>query len=341
MEHIQIKKPIKIAIICLAALIAAGAVAGASYYSGFKKGEAQTPACSTCPATIKESGVAVKCAYKANSADAYGSYEITYTVTPAIYTDDIVAKIAYSDGAEVPAAVATLDHDIVNQKVTVHCKGVFNKQVDAVIYAASDPTVKATIVFDFTEKLTVTLPESIAISDGAVPAITPTVTTTGGTKTVDKEVRNQTYAWNTSFISWVKAQTQAQIDSEEAADAFQCAYSDEKIGDLVGLSGADAKSFFATAFSANTFLTTKGCGYSYKWEFTDGTDSDDPWTLAEGTWHLGSASHADFLAEFNGTNPVFDWSCTINGKAYSKSFGLTLSAIAVTGITADTTGYSF
>jgi hypothetical protein len=41
------------------------------------------------------------------------------------------------------------------------------------------------------------------------------------------------------------------------------------------------------------------------------------------------------------TNPVFDWSCTINGKTYSKSFGLTLSAIAVTGITADTTGYTF
>jgi hypothetical protein len=31
----------------------------------------------------------------------------------------------------------------------------------------------------------------------------------------------------------------------------------------------------------------------------------------------------------------------INGKTYSKSFGLTLSAIAVTGITADTTGYTF
>jgi hypothetical protein len=30
-----------------------------------------------------------------------------------------------------------------------------------------------------------------------------------------------------------------------------------------------------------------------------------------------------------------------NGKTYSKSFGLTLGAIAVTGIAADTTGYTF
>lgn len=315
-------------------------MAGASYWAGLKNG-AQAQTCQTCPATINESGVAVKCAYKANSADAYGSYEITYTVTPAIYTDEILAKIAYSDGTDVPATVATIDHDIVNQKTTVHCKGVFTKQVNAVIYAASNPSVKATVVFDFTEKLTVTLPESIAISDGAIPAITPVIASTGGTKTVDKEVRNQTYAWNANFISWVKAQTQAQIDAEEAADAFQCAYCNEKIGDLVGLSSADAKAFFSTAFNANTFLTTKGCGYSYEWEFTDGTDSDDPWSLAEGTWHLGSATHAAFLAEFNGTNPVFDWICSINGKTYSKSFGLTLSAIAVTGISADATTHSF
>ena len=112
MEHIQIKKPIKIAIICLAALIAAGAVAGASYWAGLKNG-AQAQTCQTCPATISESGVAVKCAYKANSADAYGSYEITYTVTPAIYTDEIAVKLAYSDGSEVPSTVATLDHAIM------------------------------------------------------------------------------------------------------------------------------------------------------------------------------------------------------------------------------------
>jgi hypothetical protein len=136
MEHIQIKKPIKIAIICLAALIAAGAVAGASYWAGLKNG-AQAQTCQTCPTTVSEKGVAVKCAYKANAADAYGSYEITYTVTPAIYTDQIMAKLAYSDGSEVPDTVATLDHDVSAQKATVHCKAAFTKQVVATIYAAS------------------------------------------------------------------------------------------------------------------------------------------------------------------------------------------------------------
>jgi hypothetical protein len=338
MEHIQIKKPIKIAIICLAALIAAGAVAGASYWAGLKNG-AQAQTCQTCPTTVSEKGVAVKCAYKANAADAYGSYEITYTVTPAIYTDQIMAKLAYSDGSEVPDTVATLDHDVSAQKATVHCKAAFTKQVVATIYAASAPTVKAEITFDFTERISVTIPDSIAISDGKVPAITPTVTTTGGTKTVDKSVKNQTYAWNANFISWVKAKTKAHIDDIEKEGYLVDYYQNEVVGDLVGLSSSDAASFFSTAFNANTFLTSKGCKYSYDWLYR--YDPDGIYSTQSGVWYLGSASHADFLAEFNGTNPVFDWSCTINGKTYSKSFGLTLSAIAVTGITADTTGYTF
>jgi hypothetical protein len=235
MEHIQIKKPIKIAIICLAALIAAGAVAGASYWAGLKNG-AQAQTCQTCPTTVSEKGVAVKCAYKANAADAYGSYEITYTVTPAIYTDQIMAKLAYSDGSEVPDTVATLDHDVSGQKATVHCKAAFTKQVVATIYAASAPTVKAEITFDFTERISVTIPDSIAISDGKVPAITPTVTTTGGTKTVDKSVKNQTYAWNANFISWVKAKTKAHIDDIEKEGYLVDYYQNEVVGDLVGLS---------------------------------------------------------------------------------------------------------
>jgi hypothetical protein len=244
MEHIQIKKPIKIAIICLAALIAAGAVAGASYWAGLKNG-AQAQTCQTCPTTVSEKGVAVKCAYKANAADAYGSYEITYTVTPAIYTDQIMAKLAYSDGSEVPDTVATLDHDVSAQKATVHCKAAFTKQVVATIYAASAPTVKAEITFDFTERISVTIPDSIAISDGKVPAITPTVTTTGGTKTVDKSVKNQTYAWNAASSAGSRPKLRP-IDDIGEGERYLVAYAKRSGRRLVGLSSSDAASFFST-----------------------------------------------------------------------------------------------
>jgi hypothetical protein len=52
-------------------------------------------------------------------------------------------------------------------------------------------------------------------------------------------------------------------------------------------------------------------------------------------------SSREFSAEFNGRTRCSTGLAPINGKTYSKSFGLTLSAIAVTGITADTTGYTF
>jgi len=334
-----ISKSAKAVLLVLASAILAGAIGGISYYAGLRKGQSEDSTCQTCPTTVSESGVAVKCAYKANAADAYGSYEITYTVTPAIYTDQIMAKLGYSGGTDVPASVATLDHDVAGQKVTIHCKSVFTQQIVVTIYAASNTNVKATIAFDFTEKLTVTLPDSIAISEGQVPSITPSISTTGGTKEADKTPRNVNYKWNSSFIDWVKSQTNAEIVVEEDANAATQTFGNSTIGDLVGLSDADATRFFQTGFSANSFLTSKGCNYSYEW--IDSDDDSGIYSTYENIWYLGSATHAAFLAEFDGTKPVFDWSCTINGKSYSKSFGLTLEAIPVTGITADTTGYSF
>jgi hypothetical protein len=239
MEHIQIKKPIKIAIICLAALIAAGAVAGASYWAGLKNG-AQAQTCQTCPTTVSEKGVAVKCAYKANAADAYGSYEITYTVTPAIYTDQIMAKLAYSDGSEVPDTVATLDHDVSAQKATVHCKAAFTKQVVATIYAASAPTVKARSCSTSPRRSPSRSRTRSRSPTAKVPAITPTVTTTGGTKTVDKSVKNQTYAWNANFVSWVKAKDQGAHRCHREGGLSRRLLPERVVGDLVGLSSSDA-----------------------------------------------------------------------------------------------------
>jgi hypothetical protein len=329
MEHIQIKKPIKIAIICLAALIAAGAVAGASYWAGLKNG-AQAQTCQTCPTTVSEKGVAVKCAYKANAADAYGSYEITYTVTPAIYTDQIMAKVAYSDGSEVPDTVVSLDQDASAQKVTVHCKAAFTKQVVATIYAASAPTVKAEITFDFTERVSVTIPDSIAISDGEIPAITPTVTTTGGTKTFDKSVSGVAYKWNPAFVTWAKNSLSA-LGGTAGERTNETYY---------GLADADCASFFSTAFSMASFLSS--VHYDYTWKVQTGIGAQGPvYSTFNQSYKLSGIASAKFSAEFDGSNPIIDWSCSVAGKAYSKSFGLTLGAIAVTGITADTTGYSF
>ena len=51
---------------------------------------------------------------------------------------------------------------------------------------------------------------------------------------------------------------------------------------------------------------------------------------------------ADHFKElFNGETTVFDYSCTINNKQYTSTFGLHLDEVNINGITADTTSIRF
>jgi hypothetical protein len=333
------KKTLKVGLIALAVLAFAGASVGCYFIGKNIRNNNGAGDESSSAEVIPGNGVSVKMAFvAATTEDPYGSYVIDYTVTPKIYTDTISAKIAYDEsGDAVPSTVMTIDQDSANQRITAHCKGAFTKAIRLTIYASSDESVTAAVVFQFKEKITVTVPDSISLSEGAVPAITPTVTSTGGTITVDKAVKSVTYGWNSSFINWVKEKTQKALDTAVTQATNTNFYSNEAMGSLVGLSADDAASFFATAFSSNTFLTTKGCGYSYDITYIGETDVYPVST----TWHLGSATRADFLAEFDGAHPIFDWSCSINGKSYSKSFGLTLGAIPVQSISAGETSVTF
>ncbi len=201
------------------------------------------------------------------------------------------------------------------------------------LYAESNENVKATLTFDFKEKISVSLPASITISEGNVPAITPIITSTGGTITIDKQVREATYKWNSQFLSWVTAQTKKKYETYRSEMGSVMSFTGTvSIGDYVGLSDDDCASFFSNQFTAQNFLTTKGCKYSWQEAYSD-DDSDDPWSTCNGTFYLGSAGKSDFLSEFNGNNPIIDYSCKVNGVSYSKSFGLNISAINVTGIT--------
>lgn len=268
----------------------------------------------------------------ASGEDTYGSYTIEYTVTPSVYTDEIKTSLTYADNSEVGSDVLSIDHDTMNRKVTVHCKKAFTSKVTLTLYAESNDTVKATLTFDFREKITVCLPSSITISEGSVPVINMDITTTGGTLTVDKQVREQTYKWNSEFLSWVKTQTTKKYENYKSEMSKVMMFDGTvSIGDYVGLGDEDCNCFFSTQFHAQSFLTSKGCNYSWVEAYSD-DDSDDPWSTCNSTFYLGSAGKSDFLSEFNGNNPIIDYTCKVNGVSYSKSFGLNISAINVTGI---------
>lgn len=337
-------KIVKIALISLVSLLALGVAGTTGYLIGRMQNTASETNDEKEPvADVDEnSGVAIISKYNAanQSGDAYGSFEITYTVTPVIYTDEIKAELKYADGSAVPSDVLSFDHDATHNKVTVHCKAAFTQRAVLTLYAASNPDIKGTINFDFKEKLTVTLPDSIALTEGEIPTIKPAIVTTGGSVSVDKEIRNATYKWNDSFTNWVGTQAKAYMDAECDDIAINCSSWDEKLGTLVGLSASNCATFFSTAFSSNDFLTTKGQNYSYYWQWSDADSGDDD-NFCESTWYLGKASRSEFLTQFNGTTPIIDFTCTINNQSYSKTFGLSMDAIPVTGIAPGVSNHVF
>ena len=289
---------------------------------------------------IKDNAVAIKCAFKNNTKAKYGTYELTYSVTPTIYTDQIVAKIAYQDGTNIEDGIVSIEHDTINKEVNVNCLNAFTKKIVLTLYAESNPNVKGTMLFDFKERINVILPDAINLVEGQVPAINPHVDTTGGTILVDKNVTDVTYSWNPEFLSWVKEKSMKELNDYMDENRANMSFEGGKFTGYVGLGAEDATGFFKKAFKANEFLTTKGGSYTWEEAYSD-DDSEDPWSVCNSTWHLGSASKADFMAEFSGTKPVFDWTCKVNGNSYAKSFGLTLSSINVTSISISGSSWCF
>lgn len=314
---------------------------GCAFYGGYTLGKNAKAADNGGEiVAIKDNQVAIKCAYNAKSGAKYGTYNLTYSVTPTIYTDRIVAKIAYQDGTNVENGIVTLEHDTIKHEVKVNCLKAFAKKIVLTLCADSNPNVKGTMTFDFRERIDVILPDSINLVEGQVPTVSPRVDSTGGTVMVDKNVTDVTYSWNPDFLAWVKEKSMKELNDYMTENQANMNFQGESFTGFVGLGAEDATGFFKKAFKANEFLTTKGGKYTWEEAYSD-DDSEDPWSQCSSTWYLGSAAKADFTSEFDGTKPVFDWTCKVNGVSYAKSFGLTLSSINVTSIALSGSNYCF
>jgi hypothetical protein len=342
------KKTKKFNKLFIVAAVLAGLIAlGGAFFGGVVVGNNQSANAQkqaeeqTTAEIIQSKGVSVKAAFNpaTNNGDTYGSYVVTYTVNPVIYTDEIMAKIEYEDGMEISSAVATLNFDSNSAKATVHFKGVFTKRIFLTLYAKSNPDVNAVIHFDFRERITVTLPDAIDLKEGSIPTLTPDIQTTGGTVNVDKTVKNVSYKWNDSFVQWVKDKGIERSTSYYNAcknDAEWC----EDITALTaadpgGLTDATATSFFTTKFDPQTWLSSISDTSTFRVKWYD----SDEYETKNQTFTIAQYSRSSFVAEFDGTKPIFDYSCTVNGKSYSKSFGLKLNAISVSSITLNGSDY--
>lgn len=336
-----------------------------------------------------ENGIKLKVKNLANNNEqnTLGAQIIKYTVDPNFYTEKVLYKIAYSDSSNVEEGILKIVHNDASCEVIVTCLKVFTKQIVLTLYAENHSNVNASINIDFVEKLTPTF--TLQAETGKSLGVNANISSTGGTITADKTVKNQKLVFNADFITkatnyiledalyintygYVKDNDGSSSNPDLVFDTYEEA---KKAGakdmktysKATQLKNADVETWKQYAsinsylpftnfdyttisnYSVDTFV--KSLSASIKINLFDYEMYDDS---GNGVWNDSNANRnflytmslyrikADHFKElFNGETIVFDYSCTINNKQYTSTFGLHLDEVNINGITADTTSIRF
>ena len=276
------------------------------------------------------------------SDNDYGTQEITYTVTPSFYAGQIIYKLNYlNDDAPLEEDIFSILHDVENNKLTITCLKPFLKQIILTLYAETNESVFATLKIDFIERLTPSY--SLIAEDNKPLKVNTTVNTTGGSIEVDKTVKNEKLIFNKGFIT--KANNYLRLDSYNIENYESNAYSVkqkatkykstsgkslyEQETTLVSstLSTLDPESF--TNFTYESFIYSITAILSIKCYNLAGMRgvSENQANEIYYTMKLKNITSNHLNELFNGTNPVFDYSCSINGTSYSTSLPLKLGNV--------------
>lgn len=275
------------------------------------------------------------------SDNDYGTQEITYTVTPSFYAGQIIYKLNYLNDAPLEEDILSILHDVENNKLTITCLKPFLKQIILTLYAETNESVFATLKIDFIERLTPSY--SLLAEDNKPLKVNTTVNTTGGSIEVDKTVKNEKLIFNKGFIT--KANNYLRLDSYNIENYESNAYTVkqkatkykstsgkslyEQETTLVSstLSTLDPESF--TDFTYESFIYSITAKLNIKCFNLAGMRgvSENQTDAFNYTMKLKNITSAHLNELFNGTNPVFDYSCSINGTSYSTSLPLKLGNV--------------
>lgn len=334
-----------------------------------------------------ENGIKLKVKNLANDNEqtTLGTQIIKYTVDPDFYTEKVLYKIAYSDSSNVEEGILKIVHNDASCEVIVTCLKVFTKQIVLTLYAENHANVNASINIDFVEKLTPSF--TLQAETGKPLGVNTNISSTGGTITADKTVKNQKLVFNADFITkatnyiledalyintygYVKENegTNPDIVYETFEEAGYKASDTKQIySKATKLKNADVEtwkqyasinsyspftnfdyttisSFSIDSFIKNLSATLKITAMDYDYYDASGGnvygDSNGSRSFLY-TMSLYKIKADHFKELFNGETIVFDYSCTINNKQYTSTFGLQLDEVNINGITADKTSIRF
>jgi hypothetical protein len=188
-------------------------------------------------------------------------------VTPAIYTDQIMAKTGLlgrkrSPGRRWRRSTTTSS----NQKVDGPLQGRLHQAGRSRPSTRHPtPTVKADhrVRLHRADLRHASPTRSRSPTGKSRPSRRPSPRPAEPKRSTSRDPKNQTYAWNANFISWVKAKTKAHIDRHPRKPPTHISVRllpkrEWSATSLASPTFRCCKSFFSTAFNANTFLTTQG-----------------------------------------------------------------------------------
>ena len=336
-----------------------------------------------------ENGIKLKVKNLANDNEqtTLGTQIIKYTVDPDFYTEKVLYKIAYKDASNVEEGILKIVHNDASCEVIVTCLKVFTKQIVLTLYAENHANVNASINIDFVEKLTPTF--TLQAETGKSLGVNANISSTGGTITADKTVKNQKLVFNADFITkatnyiledalyintygYVKDNDGSSSNPDLVFDTYEEA---KKAGakdmktysKATQLKNADVETWKQYAsinsylpftnfdyttisnYSVDTFVKSLSASIKinlYDYEMYDDS-GNGVWSDSNGNRHflytmsLYKIKAEHFKELFNGETTVFDYSCTINNKQYTSTFGLHLDEVNINGITADKTSIRF
>lgn len=314
-----------------------------------------------------ENGIKLKVKTLA-SASNYGSQVISYSVDPSFNTDTILYKIEYNDASSIEEGVLSIKHDNSNNQITITCLKAFTKQIILTLYAESNENINASINIDFVEKITPTF--TLQAETGKQLKVNTNVATTGGSITVDKTIKEETFTFNAEFVTKVNSYMKEDSliyflshrflykDSDTnyyLADKYLFAndhypdvaldytdyYKDTTFDSI--LSSLSPSSI--TSFSTEAFLSSIYTNVNFTYVDAISTDGEneaiDYQKNVTAKMPLSGLTSAHFTELFNGETKVFDYSCTINNQKYTSSFGLKLDEINISNISVDKTTIRF
>lgn len=264
----------------------------------------------------------------------YGRKTIHYTTNPKLNTDEVNYSLKYADDSEIEDDIFSVSFMPTENYITITCLKPFLKQVVLSIYAKSNENIKASITIDFLEKIT--LSPELEVKDNSPLSINSNLTSTGGSITINKTIKNESISFCESFVNTIKSKLKERFEAIHYSNPQTTTY-DEISAKFVGLEQTSCDKLFSSNFTYGEFIESIYYEVEYTWIESD-SDYDE---YVHAYFYISELLQEDFFSIFDGETAIFSYSCEVNNQTYTKQLGLLIGAINITNISITTPNVVF